>query len=320
MKIFCPFLLSMAFVLLCESEASAQTNVYHPFPDSAFWRVDYYKQPFQMDWCFKHYYFHYYIFGDTIINSKIYKKIFRSNVLTNVPGCSAYGQPPASPPSGYVGSIRDDSAANKTYFIFKNTNTDSLLYDYNLKVGDTIKGALYLPPIKSFVQSIDSVLIRGKYRRRWNLDTCINFSPYIIEGIGASVGLIEPLCTNAIDFMIRNLICVNDSAGTIFNSGYSSLIGCNLVSSVNEDSFFENIFSVFPNPSTGKFTIQSSDPSISLRATAVEIYNLFGEQVYHTQIFKSSNCQIDLSSQPCGVYFLILKVKDEIFAKKLVKN
>ncbi len=57
---------------------------------------------------------------------------------------------------------------------------------------------------------------------------------------------------------------------------------------------------VYPNPTTGQFTIQLSDISSQW---SVEVYNVLGEKVYSNyQITKSSNYQIDLSSQPKGVY------------------
>lgn len=58
--------------------------------------------------------------------------------------------------------------------------------------------------------------------------------------------------------------------------------------------------SVYPNPTTGQFTIQLSATSSQW---SVEIYNVLGEKVYSNyQITQSANYQIDLSSQPKGVY------------------
>jgi hypothetical protein len=74
--------------------------------------------------------------------------------------------------------------------------------------------------------------------------------------------------------------------------------------------------SLFPNPNTGQFTIafvgasaSGSDRHNFMPAT-VEIYNVLGEKVYsHYQITKSSNYQIDLSSNPSGIY--LYRVIDE---------
>jgi uncharacterized repeat protein (TIGR01451 family) len=68
---------------------------------------------------------------------------------------------------------------------------------------------------------------------------------------------------------------------------------------------------VFPNPNNGFFTLQLSGVSghpDSYRES-VEIYNVLGEKVYsnyqiiNPDSYQESNYQIDLSSQPGGVYF-----------------
>jgi len=57
-----------------------------------------------------------------------------------------------------MGALGDDSLANKSFFVFPDQNTDTLLFDYNLAVGDTIRG--YLPANCTItINSVDSVLI-----------------------------------------------------------------------------------------------------------------------------------------------------------------
>src|SRR6185436_5847432 len=100
----------MKAIFLCISlalmtSAHAQTNIYHSFPVSPIWRVDYnYSYGFG-NGCFVTYYYHYYSTGDTTISSYTYKKIHRSFVLdTDTTKCS-----PVLIDSGYVGALRDDS-------------------------------------------------------------------------------------------------------------------------------------------------------------------------------------------------------------------
>ena len=75
------------------------------------------------------------------------------------------------------------------------TDEEYLAYDFNLAVGDTvpsphlINGNPSIPEPNLVIQSIDSVLISGSYRKRYNLDPV----RYIVEGIGSSIGLMNPL-------------------------------------------------------------------------------------------------------------------------------
>ena len=75
------------------------------------------------------------------------------------------------------------------------TDEEYLAYDFNLAVGDTvpsphlINGNPSIPEPNLVIQSIDSVPISGSYRKRYNLDP----ARYIIEGIGSSIGLLNPL-------------------------------------------------------------------------------------------------------------------------------
>ncbi|HTB05652.1 MAG TPA: T9SS type A sorting domain-containing protein [Bacteroidia bacterium] len=59
---------------------------------------------------------------------------------------------------------------------------------------------------------------------------------------------------------------------------------------------------VYPNPSSGKFTIESSVVS---RQLSVEIYNELGQKVASTPLNlpQGRDFEIDLTSQPSGIYF-----------------
>ena len=126
-------------VLLAFTIAHGQTNIYHSFPDSTIWRVDYRtNNPFQHPYIVNEY-FQYYIKGDTLINSLVYKKIFKSYDSVEVVLWQLPTNPPISTLPYYVGALRDDAISNKVFFVLPNATADSLLYDYNLNVGDTIK-------------------------------------------------------------------------------------------------------------------------------------------------------------------------------------
>lgn len=290
-----------------------QTNVYHTFPDSAVWRVDYYCHNILQYTIIANYYFQYSITGDTLINSNVYKKIYRSFVFENNVYHDTPILPSPPPPSGYVGALIDDPAANKTFFVFPDSTNDSLLYNYNLDVGDTLRGFItqyqYNFNIKPVVSSIDSVLVNGQFRKRWNFGPINYSSLYIIEGIGSSAGLIEQVYTYATDFTDRHLVCVKDDTGSIFTSGYNSEIGCNLIYEGLNEINPANHFQCFPNPFSVLTTLQTD---IFLTDATLKIYNSSGQQVKQINDISGKIITIHRDNLSSGLYFLKLMQGNKI--------
>jgi hypothetical protein len=250
-----------------------QTNIYHPFPDSSFWRVDAYASD-NFTGCQEDYYYDYYFDGDTIINGSSHKKLFRSPVLIlrqgGGPPCYVW---PWATFLGYMGALRDDSLSDKSFFVFPDQNNDTLLFDYNLAVDDTIKGFISANCLMK-ITSIDSVLIDTQYRKKWNFNTCNEGSGYFIQGIGSDNGLIEWL--NSSGFNITHLICVKDSSMILFETGFNSAIGCQLVTAVEEILNASLKVEIFPNPFNEQTTLRLDKP---LKNAVLEIYNAYGQKV-----------------------------------------
>jgi hypothetical protein len=83
------------------------------------------------------------------------------------------------------------------------------------------------------------------------------------------------------------------------------------VLSVNQISE-ELSVSVFPNPGNGKFTL-----TLSSEKGTVEIYNLLGKQVYHSEII-NQNAEIDLSGEPKGIYVAKLYAGRKVLTEKII--
>jgi subtilisin-like proprotein convertase family protein len=77
----------------------------------------------------------------------------------------------------------------------------------------------------------------------------------------------------------------------------------------------EQNFDVFPNPSSGKFTIALS--SIQMTNDKFEIYNVLGEKVYQS-IITYPKTEIDFSTYPKGVYFVKVSDKNKMLTQKLI--
>ena len=87
------------------------------------------------------------------------------------------------------------------------------------------------------------------------------------------------------------------------------------ISGVQSLSEIINDINIFPNPSSGKFYIQTN---ISWRNTEICIFDLSGRCVYHQEVTRPEDYQIDLSKQSKGVYFIEVADAEKRVVKKIV--
>jgi hypothetical protein len=157
--------------------------------------------------------------GDTMINDLNYKKLYYHDSI-----------PDFTPEKlKYVAAIREANEDSKVWMIFRNTDTEKLLYDFSLLPGDkSLITTLYLffdyEWSDSFVEqeieilSVDEVLIDGELRKKLVLKSKFTEweNEYWIEGIGSSSGVVYPGNSFSIfgiaDFGYPNLLCfaIND--------------------------------------------------------------------------------------------------------------
>ncbi len=72
---------------------------------------------------------------------------------------------------------------------------------------------------------------------------------------------------------------------------------------INQLAVKNNQLLIYPNPSTGQFTINLYNNQTGY---TVEVYNVLGEKIYQAILSNSQNV-IDLSTHPTGMYFIYLK-------------
>ncbi|MEI7802570.1 MAG: T9SS type A sorting domain-containing protein, partial [Bacteroidota bacterium] len=76
-----------------------------------------------------------------------------------------------------------------------------------------------------------------------------------------------------------------------------------------------NYFSIYPNPSDGKFYLEN----IFSGTVKIEIYNPVGEMVYSIESAEQK-INIDFENESSGIYFLKIKSGHEVFFKKIIKQ
>ena len=105
----------------------------------------------------------------------------------------------------------------------------------------------------------------------------------------------------------------NPKAGSIL---WLDDVSVTLPTGVNELLYNEASIEIFPNPSTGIFSVHST--IAGNEEQFIEIYNLLGSQVYSTSKSKQTNYSIDLSHYSKGIYYVKLHKGEKISIRKIV--
>lgn len=103
------------------------------------------------------------------------------------------------------------------------------------------------------------------------------------------------------------------SSGNYFLAKMNRNSNANIL--VNNFSENSNTISVFPNPSTGKFSIRTNLP---WQNTEICIFNLMGRCIYHQEVTTPEDYQIDLSKHSKGVYFIEVATAEKRISQKVV--
>ena len=242
--------------------------------------------------------------GDTVIQGETYIKLITPFVNDNSFGnCGNVGV-------GYKGAYREDVSNQKVYYVPPFTSTEQLLYDFTMQPGDTVQG--YLTDASGFdpnvVESIDSVVVGGAYRKQWIVNTGYNVR--FIEGIGSTYGLIQPLPGEGVtDLPDYSLTCFAESGMAL----YPDMVNCQVISHVTKALEALNL-NIYPNPTTSTINIQL--PKKNHKATRTRIYDMTGRLV-HQQPF---NPNMDVSHLDRGTYIVVVETEEGNFRGTVQKQ
>jgi len=288
------YLFFLAVILFIATTTQAQKYV--PFPKhGAVWGLDNWDDDGTHE--VTHYTYYINQKGDTTIDGLNYQLIFNANMMVNT-------------------AIREDSSKHIYLYDFK-LKKDTLLYDFNLKLNDTLPNT-YInfqgsDKDTNYVASIDSVLLGGQYHKRYGIcNTSFNFKPYVflIEGIGSTYGLVS----NLVPVIAHGtkLSCFSIDSISIYPDANSNCY--NKIASVSENHKPNPQFKIFPNPTSGKFTIQTQsifdEGNICVR-------DVLGRILLQEKL-QSPNQTLNISDQPKGLYFIDIKIGNQSATQKLI--
>lgn len=283
------FKLFIIGLVVC-SNVFSQTNVYRPFPEgNAIWSVDKNSTTGSS-------YYKYKTSGDTLIGAYTYNKVLYAYNLTPGPfNFSSYT---------FKFAYRNDSINKKVYYldVTGGLNKDTLWYDFNLNVGDTVPSTYaygrYMISRDRVVQSIDSSLICGSYYKRFNFN-CIDNASDLVEGVGFMDHFVNSERDNECPF----------EPVEVYYTGFSTCYFTSLDEHLND-----NLIRILPNPTNLELKISSSS-----QINDYTIINNFGAVILKDNLIDSQS--IDVSSLAYGLY--VIKIQDrsgKLYQSKFIKQ
>ena len=314
---------------------------YVPFPtDNAVWSVNDAK---------------YGVFGDTVIDDIQYAKVYRQTSYSPFEFDINEAE--------YFCAIRNDIENRRVYGIYRdslpvrynsytkieNPTKELLLYDFGVKLGDTVEVvsfecADFLGYIKickfrrvdvislnitnkDFIHLYDNdsivMMENGEQRRRilmQGFDRAYT-DTFWLEGVGSSNGPMNFFIPGNWEESLRRLLCFSQNNELLLSQDYfeyddeQDCFSLGWGSDVEENN--HSGISIYPNPTDGKITI-----SLTADYNSIEIYDSFGRKVMSQQSTVNGQqvIDVDISSYPSGLYLVVVKNGTDRYYKRIVKN
>ncbi len=113
---------------------------------------------------------------------------------------------------------------------------------------------------------------------------------------------------------VQDILSIADYAQTFYTTQSQVQCGSDNTWGIKEIKQNKNGMDLYPNPSTGKFTISNT---MSTQMT-IEIMDLTGKTVFTTKTMNSTSTTIDISDKPKGVYFVKVITSSGESVKKII--
>lgn len=226
----------------------------------------------------------------------------------------------------YNTSINSNPIKTQSYFKEKNgkvskyydDGSEELIYNFNVKIGDTLVRFPSRPLFNLIVTKIDTVVFEdAKPRKRIHLlcEGENNNFYYWIEGMGGiDAFLYSDICT-IFDSPVLDLRCFYENGVKVYQD---SLVQDCLISKVKDTENIE-LIKIYPNPASDLLHID-----IKLEVDAKYTYDIMDTQ---GRIVKSGNLRglghstLDINTLPKGMYFInILNDEYSVAVQKFVKQ
>jgi photosystem II stability/assembly factor-like uncharacterized protein len=150
------------------------------------------------------------------------------------------------------------------------------------------------PPIPTITRSFDTLFSSSANGNQWYYSNSLINGATNVYYVAANNGVFYVKVTDANG-------CYSQSSNYSYNS-----VGFDRYS-------LENVISIFPNPTTGKLTINGKG------IRQISILNIQGQLVKQISVYKNQdNINLDISKNASGVYFIKLVTDKDIITKKII--
>ncbi|MDB3907351.1 T9SS type A sorting domain-containing protein [Crocinitomicaceae bacterium] len=234
--------------------------------------------------------FVYYVNGDSTINSQSYKKFFKRGQSSLTVGPTGPECGPFTTYDNLEYLVRQDGYQ---VYIWNGTN-DTLLYDFDVAIGDTFPVAYNVCDRYIVLDSLEQITFGGQQRRKFYFtETTTGSFSNMIEGVGWPGGFFEPTCEQPNCGYQFNCFSLN---GQI-------LIGtnCFFEASINEEEV-ATLLNIRPNPVKGKLKFDVPEGKALSKLLITDTNGRLMKTLTYNALTKSD--QVPLNDISPGTYHL----------------
>lgn len=240
----------------------------------------------------------YFIKGDTLIGGKTFLKLYKTGIL--------FLETPVEIKDKYIGAIRD--SANRYFFVEESKTSESLLYNFDAKVGESI-----CPDCSGMGYIVGEIYTLENGRKKFYIDIITvhcGSANILIEGIGWLGGLLEGnSCYAHPGIRGSYLLCYSENGIPVYESEMSHRCGkimeCNNiftpVDQINMPAFSPQITLINNRLLEISFSNHTGNTPCQ-----IEVYSLTGQKL--RQIKTTLPVTVDFSSFGKGIY--LVKVRN----------
>ena len=292
-------LICLALSHMLTLNSFSQTHKYIPFPDSNYiWVVEYFNGFGDMDFGYQRV-----LTGKIEINNQVYTILDDMSDSNLTPS-----------PIFYYG-IRNDTSTRKVFIYDKQSGKEKLLYDFSLKIGDTIPKDFNSRYIGSIITDIDSIDIAGNTHLVYFVDNNTDKFPYI-EGIGSIGGPIE----KNYSFEGRYRLRCTMIRSTL--SSYYTIPGvpCKLFhyTDVTELMPFKEGIEVFPNPVNETSVIKLAGSADVIKNLI--IFDLTGKTIIEVHAINNDTYPFENQIFNKGLYFYRIESRNgKVYTGRMIR-